>query len=62
MRSLDNGKEDLYSFYDELGDPEHATDGRLEYSDSLGYKYTFDCCNENRKGIFRGFIIEYPAA
>ena len=57
-----DGKEDLYSFYDELGDPEHATDGRLEYSDSLGYKYTFDCCNENRKGIFRGFIIEYPAA
>ena len=55
-----DGKTNLYKFYNNLGDPEHATDGRLDYSDSLGYKYTFDCCNENRKGIFRGFIIKYP--
>ncbi|OUQ02159.1 hypothetical protein [Thomasclavelia spiroformis] len=55
-----DGKEDIDSFFDELGNPEHVTDGRLDYSDSLGYKYTFDCCNENRKGIFRGFIIKYP--
>lgn len=57
-----DGKVNLYKFYNELGDPEHATDGRLDYSDSLGYKYTFDCCNENRKGIFRGFIIKYPTS
>ena len=57
-----DGKVDLYDFYDELGDPEHATDGRLDYSDSIGYTYTFDCCNENRNGIFRGFIIEYPVS
>lgn len=55
-----NGKTDLHDFYAKLGDPIHVTDGRLEYTDSLGYKYTFDCCNENRKGIFRGFIIQYP--
>lgn len=55
-----DGKTNLYKFYNNLGDPEHATDGRLDYSDSLGYTYTFDCCNENRKGIFRGFIIKYP--
>ena len=55
-----DGKTNLYKFYNNLGDSEHATDGRLDYSDSLGYTYTFDCCNENRKGIFRGFIIKYP--
>lgn len=55
-----DGKTNLYKFYNNLGDPEQATDGRLDYSDSLGYTYTFDCCNENRKGIFRGFIIKYP--
>lgn len=55
-----DGKVNLHKFYNILGDPEHATDGRLDYSDSLGYSYTFDCCNENRKGIFRGFIIKYP--
>lgn len=41
--------------------PEQNTDGRLHYSDNLGRKYIFDCCNENRNGAFRGFIIEYPA-
>lgn len=41
--------------------PEQNTDGRLHYSDSLGRKYIFDCCNENRDGAFRGFIIEYPS-
>jgi len=40
--------------------PEQNTDGRLHYSDNLGRKYIFDCCNENRNGAFRGFIIEYP--
>lgn len=43
-----------------LGNPEHITDGRMEYSDNLGYNYIFDCCNENRTGIFRGVIIKYP--
>lgn len=42
--------------------PEQNTDGRLHYSDNLGRKYIFDCCNENRDGSFRGFIIEYPSA
>lgn len=55
-----DGKTNLHRFYKELGDPERVTDGRLEYSDSLGYKYTFDCCNENREGLFRGFIVQYP--
>lgn len=40
--------------------PARNTDGRLLYTDNLGIKYIFDCCNENRTGIFRGFIIEYP--
>lgn len=57
-----NAKTNLHKFYNNLGDPEHATDGRLDYSDDLGYKYTFDCCNENRKGLFRGFIIKYPVS
>lgn len=55
-----DGKTKLKKFYDKLGGPERETDGRLEYSDDLGYKYTFDCCNENRNGLFRGFIIKYP--
>lgn len=56
---LDN-KTDIHDFYDELGDTDQATDGRLTYNSDNGYKYTFDCCNENAEGIFRGFIIEYP--
>lgn len=55
-----NSKTNLHKFYSKLGNPERETDGRLEYSDSLGYKYTFDCCNENREGLFRGFIVQYP--
>ena len=55
-----DGKTKLTKFYDEIGGPEQETDGRLQYSDDLGYKYTFDCCNENRTGLFRGIIIEYP--
>lgn len=42
--------------------PEQNTDGRLHYSDNLGRKYIFDCCNENRDGAFRGFSIEYPSS
>ena len=53
-------KTKLTKFYNEIGGPEQETDGRLQYSDDLGYKYTFDCCNENRTGLFRGIIIEYP--
>lgn len=56
-----DGKMGLKKFYNSLGNPVHETDGRLDYNDELGYKYTFDCCNENRNGIFRGFIIKYPA-
>lgn len=55
-----DGKTNMKKFTNNIGNPEHITDGRLDYSDSLGYKYTFDCCNENRNGIFRGFIIKYP--
>lgn len=55
-----DGKTGFKKFWNELGDPIHETDGRLEYNDSLGYTYIFDCCNENRNGIFRGFIIKYP--
>ena len=44
-----------------LGQPEQETDGRFHYSNDAGYKYMFDCCNENRNGIFRGFSIEYPS-
>ena len=44
-----------------FGDPEQETDGRFHYTDDAGYKYMFDCCNENRNGIFRGFSIEYPS-
>ena len=43
-----------------LGEPYQETDGRFNYADDNGYKYMFDCCNENREGIFRGFSIEYP--
>lgn len=46
---------------DILGEPEQNTDGRFHYSNDAGYKYMFDCCNENRNGIFRGFSIEYPS-
>lgn len=56
-----NDKKGYKRFYNELGDPVKNIDGRLDYSDDLGYTYTFDCCNENRSGIFRGFIIEYPS-
>ena len=44
-----------------LGEPSQETDGRFHYTDDAGYKYMFDCCNENRNGIFRGFSIEYPS-
>lgn len=44
-----------------LGEPYQETDGRFNYTDDNGYKYMFDCCNENRTGIFRGFSIEYPS-
>ena len=44
-----------------LGEPNQETDGRFHYSNDAGYKYMFDCCNENRNGIFRGFSIEYPS-
>lgn len=44
-----------------LGEPYQETDGRFNYADDNGYKYMFDCCNENREGIFRGFSIEYPS-
>lgn len=44
-----------------LGEPSQETDGRFNYVDDNGYKYMFDCCNENREGIFRGFSIEYPS-
>lgn len=56
-----DGKMNMKRVMNTLGDPIHITDGRLDYTDDLGYKYTFDCCNENRNGIFRGFIIKYPA-
>lgn len=56
-----NDKKGYKRFYNELGDPIKNIDGRLDYSDDLGYTYTFDCCNENRDGIFRGFIIKYPS-
>lgn len=55
-----NDKKGYQRFYDELGGPEKNIDGRLSYSDDLGYTYTFDCCNQDRTGIFRGFIIKYP--
>lgn len=55
-----NDKRGYKRFWDELGNPLKNIDGRLEYSDDLGYTYTFDCCTENRNGVFRGFIIEYP--
>lgn len=56
-----NDKRGFKRFYNELGDPIKNIDGRLDYSDDLGYTYTFDCCNENRNGVFRGFIVKYPA-
>lgn len=56
-----NDKRGYKRFYNELGDPIKNIDGRLDYNDDLGYTYTFDCCNENRNGIFRGFIIKYPS-
>lgn len=56
-----NDKRGFKRFYSELGDPIKNIDGRLDYSDDLGYTYTFDCCNENRNGVFRGFIVKYPA-
>ena len=56
-----NDKRGYKRFYNELGDPIKNIDGRLDYSDDLGYTYTFDCCNENRNGVFRGFIIKYPS-
>ncbi len=56
-----NDKRGFKRFYNELGDPIKNIDGRLDYSDDLGYTYTFDCCNENRNGVFRGFIIKYPS-
>ena len=55
-----NDKRGFKRFFNELGDPIKNIDGRLDYSDDLGYTYTFDCCNENRDGVFRGFIIKYP--
>lgn len=55
-----NDKRGYKNFYNRLGDPIKNIDGRLDYSDDLGYTYTFDCCNENREGVFRGFIIKYP--
>lgn len=57
-----NDKKGYSRFYNMLGDPIKNIDGRLDYSDDLGYTYTFDCCNENRTGVFRGFIIEYPTS
>ena len=56
-----NDKRGYKRFYNELGDPIKNIDGRLDYNDDLGYTYTFDCCNENRNGVFRGFIIKYPS-
>ena len=55
-----NDKRGYTRFYNELGDPIKNIDGRLDYSDDLGYTYTFDCCNEGRKGVFRGFMVKYP--
>lgn len=55
-----NDKKGFSRFFNILGNPNKNIDGRLDYSDDLGYTYTFDCCNENRSGIFRGFIIKYP--
>lgn len=55
-----NDKNGYKRFYNELGNPIKNIDGRLDYNDDLGYTYTFDCCNENRTGIFRGFIVKYP--
>ncbi|MGN1183116.1 MAG: hypothetical protein ACI4SR_08940 [Faecalibacillus sp.] len=55
-----NDKKGFKRFFNELGDPIKNIDGRLDYSDNLGYTYTFDCCNENRNGVFRGFIVKYP--
>lgn len=57
-----NDKRGYKRFYNELGNPIKNIDGRLDYSDDLGYTYTFDCCNENRNGVFRGFIIKYIAS
>lgn len=55
-----NDKRGFKRVWNELGNPIKNIDGRLDYSDDLGYTYTFDCCNENRNGVFRGFIIDYP--
>lgn len=55
-----NDKRGFKRVWNELGDPIKNIDGRLDYNDDLGYTYTFDCCNENRNGVFRGFIIDYP--
>lgn len=55
-----NDKNGYKRFYNELGNPIKNIDGRLDYNDDLGYTYTFDCCNENRTGVFRGFIVKYP--
>lgn len=43
-----------------IGQPNQETDGRLRYMTDNGFEYMFDCCNENRNGIFRGFSITYP--
>lgn len=56
-----NNKTEMEDFFDDLGQPGQATDGRLAYDSNDKYRYTFDCCNENAEGIFRGFIIDYPA-
>lgn len=56
-----NDKRGFSHFFNILGTPIKNIDGRLDYNDDLGYTYTFDCCNENRNGVFRGFIIKYPA-
>lgn len=55
-----NDKRGFKRVWNELGDPIKNIDGRLDYNDDLGYTYTFDCFNENRNGVFRGFIIDYP--
>lgn len=56
-----DGKTKYTLFINKLGSARHVTDGRLEYTDHLGYEYVFDCSNENANGIFRDFIIKYPS-
>lgn len=43
-----------------IGEPNQETDGRLRFMSDDGFEYMFDCCIENRNGIFRGFSITYP--